>query len=179
MRNGFGAPCVNATSSCIHTCRRSASPRATGLGTGTEGAAGAPPSPVRPWSPSSKPRDRDKYHRKPHLHSEEVVSSKANSVPLPSAIQNINQQRTHWYTSWYRIRPSSKKKNKIKISFLPPVTMQLYFSSHWGNRSKMFIRQWVGVAPLFCDSWRATGCLSLTPASSLPELHMDALTANV
>lgn len=77
------------------------------------------------------------------------------------------------YSSFFR------KKRKKHLSSLPPVTMQLYFSSHWGNRSKTFIRRWVGVAPLFCDSWRATGCLSLTPASSLPELHMDALTANV
>lgn len=59
MCTGFGAPCVNDASSCILTCRRSASPRATGLGTGTEGATGAPPSPVRPWSSSIEPRGRD------------------------------------------------------------------------------------------------------------------------
>lgn len=66
MRRGFGAPCVNGASSCILTCRRSASPRATGLGTGTAGAAGAPPSPVRPWSSScSDSTGRDRYHGKP------------------------------------------------------------------------------------------------------------------
>lgn len=46
-------PCVsNAVVAASLTCRRSASPRATGLGTGTEAAAAAHPSPVPPWSSS-------------------------------------------------------------------------------------------------------------------------------
>lgn len=84
MRNRISAPCVNGASG-VFTCRQPASPRATGLGTGTEGAAGAPPSPVRPWS-SSEHRDKDKYHRK----NADVDTPKTNSVPLPSAIENVD-----------------------------------------------------------------------------------------
>lgn len=57
------------------TCRRSASPRATGLGTGTAGGVGAPPSPVRPWLSSSDSRNRKK-NPKVHLHTEEVDPQK-------------------------------------------------------------------------------------------------------
>lgn len=46
----------NATIRSVLTCRRSASPRATGLGTGTEEAAGAPPFLVPPWFSSQKHR---------------------------------------------------------------------------------------------------------------------------
>ncbi len=69
-----------------------------------------------------------------------------------------------------------KQENQL-LSFLAPVTMQLYFSSRWGNRSRMFFRRCVGEAPLLL--WQLREQLVVSPASSLPELRMDALAANV
>lgn len=112
MRNGFGAPCVNDASSCILTCRRSASLRATGLGTGTEVAAGAPPSPVRPLSSFSEPRERDRNHRKPHLHAEEVESPKPTPFLFPrlfkTDINNEHIDTAHGIV--FVLSPKQKKK---------------------------------------------------------------------
>lgn len=142
MRIGFGAPCVNDASSCILTCRRSASPRATGLGTGTEGATGAPPSPVRPWSSSIEPRGRD-------------ITANRTSTPRRWIPQNqlrsscfcYSKRRSKTNTLIHLMASSSTfPPVNIKINFcrlLAPVTMQLYFCSRRGNRSRMFIRRCV------------------------------------
>jgi len=164
MRNGFSAPCVNVVS--ILTCRRSASPRATGLGTGTEGAAGAHPFPVRPWSSSSESRDREINHRKPHLHTEVAPPNPTLFLFLLLFKMCTNNEFIDTPHGIVFELPHKQKKTKLLLCLLAPVTTQLYFSCHRGNRSRMFIRRCVGGRLHFhSDSWRATGSLS---TSSLP-----------
>lgn len=57
----------------------------------------------------------------------------------------ITNTLIHLMASVFDLTP--KQKNQL-LSFLAPVTMQLYFSSRRGNRSRMFIRRCVGEAPL-------------------------------
>lgn len=107
------------------TCRRSASPRATGLGTGTAGEVGAPPSPVRPWFSSSDSRSRKKPQSAPsHRRG---GSPKTNPAPFPCAIQIGDQYRTHWYISRHHLRLLSKTGEEIKK--LP----SLWHPSQWSS----------------------------------------------
>lgn len=106
---------------------------------------------------------RERYHRKPHLHTKEVDPPKTNSVPLASAIQKGDQNPTHWYTSWHRLRPfppSSILKSTSVVCWLPSQCSSTFAPAEATGRGCSSVGAYKGRLHFHSDSWRATGCLS-------------------
>lgn len=175
---GLTLPCVSdAAAAASLTCRRSASPRATGLGTGTEVAAGAHPSPVPPWSSSFRDPEtwlltanrRGAGHR--HLHLPPASPPPNTHTPtwlLFRALYSEERLTTRTLVHLMASPPPrslgqmgkrKKKKEKAQLLLSSPPCVNADLLCPRAAATGRLHPSACAEAPLHSDSQRATGWL--------------------